>query len=543
MWAVARPHEPTWAAIQQVSAPGWAAEKAAGRLKLPKEALRVRLEAAGSEWRVGERVELSLALENASGEPLFVRLGVHTGSPEDGTTLAAMGLRCEVAESAPDSPAQYDAWESPRIFEPREIPNGSKVAKREHALHLPAWRAARIAIAGRAVGVAGLGYGLRFGDGSGDAAEVLLRLPLHQDSPSASNGIRRRVAFVLRPPLEANAEHRIPCARRHGKHQHDRGAENINDPANWTWVGPYGPPQAPTESACWQGEACSEPIVVSVLPPSAASGGSGSPRAAGTTVASAQLLTSPSPPLAPKPKGRARPRPGAKQGRAGPAPPRQRRVGAKAAARSASAPPPTVPPGTEEVAIEAADSQAQPLASASKAAAACRLPRMRKRIPHSSEQRGPGAITSWRNLTRCQDPLADPLVLELAEALLELTSPTSTVALLGDWLKTRTGQRFVASMRALGPRVLAMPEERAFAQWIQRPRVVGQSEEIILVVKWRGLAGSLGVVRQVVDERNLQVYLLGVLLLCEPRELRQASALVGETELACPVRVLPSLAF
>merc|ERR1711881_531603 len=55
---------------------------------------------------------------------------------------------------------------------------------------------------------------------------------------------------------------------------------------------------------------------------------------------------------------------------------------------------------------------------------------------------GASGAAQWRGLCRSQDPLADPLLLELAEEVEMLRVPNATLALCGAWLKTRTGQRF-----------------------------------------------------------------------------------------------------
>jgi len=149
----------------------------------------------------------------------------------------------------------------------------------------------------------------------------------------------------------------------------------------------------------------------------------------------------------------------------------------------------------------------------------------------------------WRSLPRRQDPLADPLLLELAEEICSLGVPGATVAICGDRLRTRSGQRFLGAVRALGAKVLPAPDSRALAAWAEAPRMPDVVEGLVLVADWRALPSCLSVLRRSEEERGLLLELLGVGILCDRREEQEATSAGSSAELHCRWRVLPSLAF
>lgn len=140
------------------------------------------------------------------------------------------------------------------------------------------------------------------------------------------------------------------------------------------------------------------------------------------------------------------------------------------------------------------------------------------------------------------DPLADPMLLELAELVGEMRSSASTVVLCTGRLKTRTGQRFVGALRALGHRVLPAPQLHAFAAWANAPRAFGAAEELLLVADWRAVPSCLDVVREAPLRGGAELQLGGIVALCEPREAAEATA-ATEGVGPCRRRVFASLAF
>merc|ERR1712151_314332 len=92
------------------------------------------------------------------------------------------------------------------------------------------------------------------------------------------------------------------------------------------------------------------------------------------------------------------------------------------------------------------------------------------RLPGITARMTPSATnhaTQWRSLCRDQDPLADPLVLELAEAVESSNAQYATLALCGAWLKSRVGQRFATAAHCtLVSRVIAAPDLRALVTFM-----------------------------------------------------------------------------
>lgn len=148
-----------------------------------------------------------------------------------------------------------------------------------------------------------------------------------------------------------------------------------------------------------------------------------------------------------------------------------------------------------------------------------------------------------RGLTRHQDPLADPCLLELAEQITGLMVPGCMVAMCGDRLRSRVGQRFVSSVRSLGAHVLPGPHIRGLAKWLQAPRVVckGQTEALLLVTDWRQLHNCITLLQEAVKDLS-KLTLLGVLVLCEHQEKQTATQLAATAGMRCPWRVIATLA-
>lgn len=141
------------------------------------------------------------------------------------------------------------------------------------------------------------------------------------------------------------------------------------------------------------------------------------------------------------------------------------------------------------------------------------------------------------------DPLADPMLLELAELVGEMRSSESTVVLCTQRLKSRTGYRFVDALRALGHRVLPAPQLSAFASWASAPRAFGAAEELLLVTDWRAVPSCLDVLCEAPRTGGNELNLMGLVCLCEPREAAEATAATQCAGLPCRWHVFSSLAF
>lgn len=154
--------------------------------------------------------------------------------------------------------------------------------------------------------------------------------------------------------------------------------------------------------------------------------------------------------------------------------------------------------------------------------------------------------TSWRGLSRKLDPLADPCILEVAEQVTSLVSPGALVALCGECLHGRSGQRFADVLRALGVRVTLALNARGLLPWAAAPCDPQSSEAkmLVLVAEWRAVVGCLGVIRQAAQQQPFGGTMLhGVVVLCDHRDKVRAQELAASFDVRCPCRVMPSMAF
>jgi len=491
------------------------------------------LEVNKPSWRVRGRAQLELHLYNVTDRSIFLRLGNYPTFTDDGTVLAAAGLESVAcgsrsAEAAAAEGQPPEAWASSHVNIPRA--GEESLPGRERALYLPARQHASIELAGRVVSAAGLGAAIRFGGDSGDSAEVLL--PLLQfaaadEACSQQDQLSERHQIRFRLPKASGVANDTGSAKEkaldlylgaHPTPQHE-----------WAWVGPHEP-RWPLGSASYffDEEVVSEPMTVTICSGSADDGKTApsrkSPRR--TLPAAAQH----------SPRQKRQPRQQRQQQNV-----RDQRL-EQSAAEEMNAPqdeltgldlPNTCRPCPK--AIEARDAALVGLGAAS----SCHTARSKSaRLPLLP---GPEHATRWRGLGRQQDPLADPMLCEAAQALLELAQPKpSLVALCGDRLRSRSGRRLADSLAALGLATLAAPRLHELASWVEahneaiRPPGTGKEPTpgLVLAVDWVELGRCLSVLRG--------MPLQGAALLCSRSEEDRAVAVAGS--LSCRWRVLPSLA-
>lgn len=374
------------------------------------------------------------------------------------------------------------------------------------------------------------------------------------------------------------------------------GFESRDVTDGWAWVGPYSPRHQPSAAACWQGSAVSEPVAVTLRPRRLISA------AAESFAGDASTCVKPRPPAPlpraplhrpPMPSRALLPLRDARDPKAPRRPPHARQRGRKTCAKpracagkavlakgldvsgliegavddAAAAGALKEPPGSRGSAgassmLSSAQvaSDLDHVAPSSASSATTRIPTAKcapvstcsgtkqtttlPRLAAAGECQGPEHGSRWRCLGRQQDPLANPLLLELAEAIVSIRSGPSLVALCTERLKTRTGRRFVDAIRALGARVMPMPDVRALAEWAEAPRALGAvGNGLVLIADWWVLGNCCSIVCEAREDRVLADSLLGTIALCEPREESAATDAAALLGLACPCRVLPSLAF
>eukprot|EP00438_Fugacium_kawagutii_P009264 Skav235214 [mRNA] locus=scaffold3995:25992:31942:+ [translate_table: standard] len=118
---------------------------------------------------------------------------------------------------------------------------------------------------------------------------------------------------------------------------------------------------------------------------------------------------------------------------------------------------------------------------------ACELPSSTRNSP--KPPRSP--LPSLRNLGRSQDVLADPVLLELAEAA--SGSKSCTMALTGQCFWGRLGQRFADAMRSLGYKVLL--GDASLVSWVSAHEDSNEIAKLVLVAHWKCLQSCIGILR------------------------------------------------
>jgi hypothetical protein len=129
----------------------------------------------------------------------------------------------------------------------------------------------------------------------------------------------------------------------------------------------------------------------------------------------------------------------------------------------------------------------------------------------------------------------------MAESISDLRTPGAVVAFCDSRVGSRAGQRFLATVQAIGAASKRFATPQKLAEWIEMPRQNG-AESVVIVCGWQALHGCLDAIDRA-GHHGLAISLCGVVVLCEPREEKQAKSLTFGSPLPCPMRVLPSLAF
>jgi len=480
---------------------------------------------------VGDDVELSASFTNTSVDSIFLRLPAHARDTDGGAVLVAAGLRCEAATLSGNH------WRPARVMEPREVP-GKAVVMRERCLYLPPRQSGSVTLIGRVVGAAGLGYALRFGGGLGDAAEVLLPLTA---LPSPGDGeVSPRRTGVTRCRLHLEFSGDGPCSWQ----------QRSVVPPPLAWVGPYEPRHPPSEVVFWCGAAVSEPVTISVQSSHPSSLGGVKARCVQERALSARGDGGGAPCFAQfARKTRNNDRLWRPDGRC---PTKGRKLDECAGGIGDAAPDSAAAESECNVESGAAPTKASRTSGRSGFSAAgtavTKLPRTLK----ATTLYGPEHGACWRGVSRHQDPLADPRLLELAENLMAMIGTRAagargpTIALCSERVKTRTGRRFVATLQSLGARVLASLDTRKLVEWGERPRAaMGVVEDLLLVADWQLVADCVRIVQRCGAEQPwlTPLSLVGVAALCDLREERDARLVISSVNPSCPVQVLPSLAF
>jgi len=551
------------------------------------ESLRLELELPSAAWHVGDEVTLFLLLENWSASSLVIALGNHSPGTSCSAALAAAGLRCEVHRRSGETD-----WVESLILEPR----GANL--RQRAIFMPPWQATRLPLVGAVVSAGSFsGPAIRFGGQRGDAAEILL--PLSEPGREVSSDswpLRPRLRFVLQglgrelatnlgpicfvgPHEPREATHRTATWK--GQSQSEPLQVTVS-------VGPGKRKELTREQVAareraivvWQtklhhasereieeARAAQKPVAKKAKAPKRAKtplkregldmlkreAGAAVTRAVEDAVDSSTRRSRLSTPAS-RPASR----------------PTTSTSGPATRAATSSAPSSAVPcsdldfeavPGS----ASAADSDLGEQATFSgQDPCQCRLAErgvlVDRRAPAELQKPRSGSLSArlpalsslehcskWRGLGRMHDLMADPSLLQLAEEVATFLGPSSTVAICGEWLQSRTGRRFVEAVRSLGARVLPVPTARSLHAWASRPRETpAQLEELVLVAKWQSLSGCVAALRKAVQERppgSTSLLLRGAVALCERCEEEQATLAATSSDLHCRWRVIPSLAF
>ena len=137
--------------------------------------------------------------------------------------------------------------------------------------------------------------------------------------------------------------------------------------------------------------------------------------------------------------------------------------------------------------------------------------------------------TAWRNLGRSQDVLADPVLLELAEAA--SGARNVSIALTGRCFLGRLGQRFADALRSLGYKVIL--GNALLVSWVSAHEDSNDIAELVLVAHWKSLHSCIGILQSHVLRKAV--------ILCDHCD--EASAMAEAKTLPCSWQVVPSLIF
>lgn len=459
----------------------------------------LHLEAESCRWKVGAKVQLAISFENTSTAAVILSIGARP----DGAGcafLSGAGMCCE-APSLTGGRKRLQA----RVTQPRDC---AEASIREHALYLPPQRSVRLPLFGQVIAV---------------GQELVLRLA--ETKEHLETGHQGDILLPLRPGEGENRLcvvltcHPVVYEGQFGL------CSALEGPL--VWQGPHEPSRPPAPKAFFVGELVSNTIVVAIRRGDSAAG-SGK-----RSSARSQSLRRPRYKTCSSARGAS--------ARDGDGP---RNASASVAAGMSSTHPPTKKckePEPGETSGVPELPRLAPNALAVRASRGTNLDRHADRVKAFETPRGPAHATNWRNVNKCQDPLADPRLLEMADVISEFHSPGAVVAFCDSRVGTRVGQRLLATMQALGAPSKRFPTPQKLADWMEIPRECDH-QSLVVVCGWQSLHGCLDAIQRA-EQYGLSVMVSGVVVLCEPREESQAKSLTFGTPLSCPMRVLPSLAF
>ena len=418
-----------------------------------------------SSYGSKEHVELHVELENRSRRALSLALGSFAAGSSNSCILAGC------LQSSVDG-----TWQSACILQPRGY------TKQRCAMFLPAFQAVKLRILGQVVQLGRCGSALRVGGDVANAAEVLLPL-----------GDKPLLRFVVGKPVKT-----------------------LQDPKP-VWIGPHEAQNQPRKYSTFEKEICSEVCELTMDHPKIA------PKMQTRRLQALQHSLSPELPIPKHHEAKAS---------LEPSPRRSTFSGFCSARLELRGRPNTVPavPGIKSEAHEASESS-----KPSRQPSDPKGPRAPSRGPSYSPRASPlpsltviHHSTTWRNLGRRQDVLADPVLLELAEAV---SGASHFIALIGRCFRGRLGQRFADALRALGYKVIL--GNASLVSWVSAHEDSKIFAELVLVAHWKSLQSSMAILQSTIVHKAV--------VLCDHCD--QVTAMAEAKVLPCSWQVVPSLLF
>lgn len=441
---------------------------------------RVRLSSYGSKGSV----ELHVELENRSKRAMALPLGSFTAGSSSSCILAAFL----------QSLGNDGTWRSAAVLQPRGY------ATQQAALFLPAFQAVKMPISGKVVNLGRFGgVALRVGGDAPNAAEVLVALgeDIGQNGQTGQSQMSKPlVRFTVGKPLKTSRVDTNPV-----------------------WIGPHEPRQ-PRRYTTFDTEIVSDVCDLAVFDDVDAKH---APRMQTRRLQAFQHSLSPELPV---PKHHCDHENAPRLSEAGPR--RSTFSGFRSARIPLQSRPATVP---AESALQAEDTalQARKQSDSGEHPDSTEKP-LRLKSPALPSLTVIHHGTTWRKLGRRQDILADPILLELAEAACNNALHSSAIALMGRCFQGRLGQRFADALRSLGYKVIL---GNALVSWVSAFEDSNDIADVVLVAHWTSLPSCIGI---------LQAHALrSAVVLCDHCD--EASAMAEAKSLPCPWQVVPSLIF
>ena len=436
---------------------------------------RVKLSSYGSR----DRVELHVELENRSRRALSLALGSFTAGSSSSCILSASLQSC-----------LDGTWKSACVLQPRGY------AKQRAAMFLPAFQAVKMRILGKVVSLGRFGgLALRVGGDAPNAAEVLLPLTSTEvEGLEEPNQLKPLLRFTVGKPVKTLQVDPKPV-----------------------WIGPHEARQ-PRRYSTFETEVVSEVCELAMCDDSDAKL---APRMQTRRLQAFQRSLSPQLPVPRHHEDIQEDKPSSV-----PDPMRSTFSGLRSARMKLRSRPNTVPAIVDrEVQAEPPSELADPSGLGNKP------PRSQRGSPRSAL---PSLTvihhgTAWRNLGRSQDVLADPVLLELAEAA--SGARNVSIALTGRCFLGRLGQRFADALRSLGYKVIL--GNALLVSWVSAHEDSNDIAELVLVAHWKSLHSCIGILQSHVLRKAV--------ILCDHCD--EASAMAEAKTLPCSWQVVPSLIF